>query len=262
MKLKHILLSLVYLISVVLMVSPRFIGIFARGGAAAILGTAALAALTGVYGTYIYQAAKPRLTVTTDPGLPDKETPYEKYRKLTTWFAAYHTYGRNVIYDSRETAALVNAEMAELRRQGSRENDPFHSGRLGTRINDSVVNISVKYEQTVKVLSESFNPADITYQNYISVLDNVLDLAGAHAKSIKKRLCVFDYRTWTSDPLDTMCQQYVDEVEQSVVQLEEIGGKFDHLLHELVNLDEISETPLQDMQTLIETTSDYRSIEE
>ena len=64
------------------------------------------------------------------------------------------------------------------------------------------------------------------------------------------------------DTNDEMCRKYINEVETSVVRLEEIGDKFDNLLHELICLNEISEDPLHEMQNLIESTSDYKSIED
>ncbi len=257
MDLKKIIVSLVYLMSVVLLAVPKFIGVFARGGAAAVLGTVLILALTGLYGGYIYTSA----VRTYEPApLPlPKATAPESYAQLAEWFRCYQDLGG---CDNSPAAQQVSSDLASAYRDGVINDNPFRNTPLGSRMQETVLDISVKYDQTVKILSESFDPNDITYQNYLSVLDNVLKLSTAHLKSIKKRVCVFDYREWASGHADAMCQQYISEVGEIVGRLEEIGDKFDHLIHELVCLDEISEAPLLELQTLIETTSDYKSIDE
>lgn len=257
MKFKHILVSIVYLLSIFLLVSPGLVGIFARGRAVFILGILLLAALTLFYGMYIYMvtaktADNKALTATI-------ETPYTKYRDMLEWFGMFKVYG---LADRSKATITLNADFANSYKEGVIRNNPFRDTKLGDRIQEVAVDISNKYDQTVSILKESFNPYDLTYQNYISVLDDVLKISSAHLKSIKKRVCVFDYRTWSVDRKDSICVKYLEEVETNVVRLEEIENKFDHLIHELVCLSEISEAPLIEMQSLIETTSDYKSLEE
>lgn len=237
-----------------LLASPKFIGIFTHGTPLVLLGIVLMLALTAFYGMFIYSATlKPPVTTAT---LPAKETEREKYQKLLNWFMLYRDLDRNYSMD-RLLPDLAAAHRDEILR-----NNPFRNTDLGKRMQDTASDIGTKYEQTINILSEAFNQGDITYQNYLSVLDNVLKVSNAHLRSIKKRLSVFDYNTWGENQNDSMCMKYIEEVNSSVVQLEGIERKFDTLIHELVCLDEISEAPLVEMQTLIETTSDYKTLEE
>ena len=254
MKLKLIAISLAYLISVYLLASPSFIGIFTHGLPLAVLGVIGMLGTTGAYGAYMYTTA---ISSRSLPELPmNEETEYTKFMKLTDWFAAFRDL------DMNNNLYKLSSDLPMDYKDGLMRNNPFRNTSLGERIQNSVSGVAVKYDQTLKILSESFDSSDITYRNYLSVLDNVLKLSSAHLRSIKKRICVFDYRTWSEDRGDEMCRRYIGEVETSVLRLEEIGDKFDNLLHELICLDEISEAPLHDMQNLIETTSDYKSIED
>lgn len=251
---KHIIISLIYLASMFLLASPKYIGIFTHGTLLVLLGIVLMLALTAFYGMFIYSATlKPPVTTAT---LPAKETEREKYQKLLNWFMLYRDLDRNYSMD-RLLPDLAAAHRDEILR-----NNPFRNTDLGKRMQDTASDIGTKYEQTINILSEAFNQGDITYQNYLSVLDNVLKVSNAHLRSIKKRLSVFDYNTWGENQNDSMCMKYIEEVNSSVVQLEGIERKFDTLIHELVCLDEISEAPLVEMQTLIETTSDYKTLEE
>lgn len=233
-----------------LLASPKFIGIFTHGTFLVLLGIVLMLALTACYGMFIYSAAlKP---APTGIGLPPKESEIEKYKKLALWFAYYRSLNMDRLLP----------DMSGLYRDDLATNNPFRNTDLGKRIHDVSSDIATKYDQTLNILSEAFNKGDITYQNYLSVLDNVIKVSNAHLRSIKKRLCVFDYRTYAENSNDNMCMKYIEEVNANVVQLEGIETKFDTLIHELVCLDEISEAPLIEMQTLIETTSDYKTLEE
>ena len=254
MKLKLILISLAYLISIYLLASPSFIGVFTHGLLLSVLGVAGMLATTGVYGAYMYTTAISQRTL---PELPmNEETEYSKFKNLTDWFMAFRDLDKN------NNFYKLSNDLSVDYKDGLFRNNPFRNTALGERIQNTASGVSVKYDQTLKILSESFESKDITYQNYLSVLDNVLKLSSAHLRSIKKRICVFDYRSWAEDNNDEMCRKYINEVEKSVASLEEIGDKFDRLIHELICLNEISEAPLQEMQNLIETTSDYKSIED
>ena len=255
MRPKNIIVSLIYLLSMFLLASPRFIGIFARGLPLALLGAVIMLVLTGCYGMFMFSSAfrKPAITMTT---MPAKESEADKYRKLAEWFAIFARM------DDPMNLRRLSGDISSSYHNELLRNNPFRNTELGARLQESASDIAIKYDQTVKILSEAFNSGDITYQNYLSVLDDVMKLSAAYLRSIKKRLCVFDYRTWAADSNDEMCVKYIEEVNRSVIQLEGIEGRFDKLIHELVCLDEISEAPLTEMQTLIETTSDYRSLDE
>lgn len=254
MKFKHIAVSIIYLLSMFFMASPKFLGLFGRGALVFVLGVVLMLAVTAFYGMYIYTSfmGGTQVTQLAQP----KETEYMKYRRLADWFAMFRDLERN--YRSE----ALRSDFGGMDMDAVMRYNPFRNTELGKRLQDSAANISVKYEQTMKILSESFNQGDITYQNYLSVMDNVMKLSSAHLKSVKKRICVFDYRTYSENVNDSMCVQYLDEVDRSVTRLEEIDDKFDHLIHELVCLNEISEAPLLEMQSLIESTSDYKSLEE
>lgn len=254
MKLKLLIISIAYLLSIYLLASPSFIGIFSRGLPLAIAGVIGMLATTGVYGAYMYTSA---IGTNTVPELPmNKETEYSKFKQLESWFTTFRDL------DINNNLYRLNGDLSMAYKEGLLRDNPFRNSSLGERLQNSVSGVSVKYDQTLKILSEAFDRNDITYQNYLSVLDDVLKLSSAHLKSVKKRVCVFDYRTWSENRGDEMCRKYIGEVETSVVRLEEICDKFDTLIHELICLNEISEAPLQDMQNLIETTSDYKSIED
>ena len=247
-------MSLVYLVSVYMLASPSFIGIFSHGLPLAIAGALGMLAATGAYGGYMYTTA---ISTSSVPEIPMKsETEYTKFKQLESWFVTFRDLEKN------NNLYRLNGDISMAYKEGLLHHNPFRNSQLGERLQNTVSGVSVKYDQTLKILSEAFDPNDITYQNYITVLDNVLSLSSAHLKSVKKRLCVFDYRIWSEDHNDEMCRKYIGEVESSVVRLEDICDKFDNLLHELICLNEISEAPLHDMQNLIETTSDYRSIED
>lgn len=259
MRPRHIIVSIAYLLSLILLAAPQAIGIFERGGSMKILGIIIMLVMTGAYGMYIYS-----LTQTSQPagpGLPAQQTPYDKYRDLTEWFMLYYdtNYNRPVL---SSVADAYTSDMKNVDKNAFMNHNPFRQSELGTRIQESIQGITTKYDQTLRMLSDSFNPEDITYQNYVSVLDDVLKVSASNARAIKKRVCVFDYRQWSQDENDSMCRQYIDEVSDRAARLEEINDKFDCLIHELVCLDEISEAPLADMQKLIDTTSDYRSLED
>ena len=260
LKPKHIIVSIVYLLSLILLAAPGAIGIFERGGAMKVLGIVLMLALTGAYGMYIYsltQSSQPA-----GPSLPAQQTPYEKYRDLAEWFRLFEFFGLRNLGGDAKIAMLINSDLGSVDKSAFSYHNPFRQTELGTRIQESIQGITTKYDQTLRMLSDAFNPADITYQNYVSVLDDVLKVSASNARAIKKRVCVFDYRQWSQDENDNMCRQYIDEVSTRAERLEEINTKFDCLIHELVCLDEISEAPLADMQKLIDTTSDYRSLEE
>ena len=241
MKPKHIIVSIVYLASIVLLSFPSLIGIFTKGALLSIIGGIGLLGMTGAYGAYMYLSLAnrqlPELTM-------NNETEYSKYVSLSKWITDF-TNNKHVSYSSE------------------RYENPFNiSTHYGRLLKEAVENIQIKYDKTIQVLSESFNQSDITYQNYVSVLDDVLKLSSSYVKSIKKRLDVFDYREYFYHPNSEQCKEYLKEITDKCKQLDEIGDKFDTLLHELVRLDEISETPLLDLQKLIETTSDYKTIDE
>lgn len=253
-KFKMLLVSLAYLIAVYLLASPSCIGIFTHGMLTTVIGVITMLAATGTYGMYMYSAAIGGKTL---PEIPmNKESEYTKYRQLADWFRIFRDLDRN------NNFAVLSNDLASAYREGLVRDNPFRYTELGDRLQVTASDISIKYDQTLKILSESFEKNDITYQNYLSVLDNVLKLSSSHLKAIKKRVCVFDYRTWSENKNDEMCRKYIEEVRSSVSRLEEIGDKFDKLLHELICLSEISEDPLNEMQDLIETTSDYKSIED
>lgn len=237
-----------------MLASPSLIGVFAHGVPLAILGMVGMLGTTGVYGAYMYSSIKGERAL---PELPmNTETEYSRFKKLAAWFDAFHDLDKNNNFYN------LSNDLSIAYKDGLMRKNPFRNTALGERIQNTVSDVAVKYDQTLKILSEAFDPNDITYQNYLSVLDNVLKLSSAHMRSVKKRLCVFDYRTWSEDNNDEMCRKYINEVENSVLRLEEIGDKFDRLLHELICLNEISEEPLLEMQDLIESTSDYKSIED
>ena len=237
-----------------LLASPSFIGVFSHGLPLAVAGVLGMLTTTGAYGMYMYTSALGDKSL---PELPMKtETEADKFRDLASWFATFRDL------DVNNNLYRLNGDLSMDYKDGLLRNNPFRHTHLAERMQNTISGISVKYDQTLKILSEAFNHGDITYQNYLSVLDNVMKLSSAHLRSIKKRICVFDYRTWSEDTNDEMCRKYINEVETSVVRLEEIGDKFDNLLHELICLNEISEDPLHEMQNLIESTSDYKSIED
>lgn len=241
MKPKHIIVSIMYLASIVLLSFPSLIGIFTKGALLSIIGGIGLLGMTGAYGAYMYLSLAnrqlPELTM-------NNETEYSKYVSLSKWITDF-TGNKYVSYSSE------------------RYENPFNiSTHYGRLLKEAVENIQIKYDKTIQVLSESFNQSDITYQNYVSVLDDVLKLSSSYVKSIKKRIDVFDYREYFYHQNSEQCKEYLKEITDKCGQLDVIGDKFDTLLHELVRLDEISETPLLDLQKLIETTSDYKTIDE
>ncbi len=253
-KIKLLLISLAYLISIYLLCSPGCIGIFTHGMLTTVIGVVTMLAATGTYGMYLYSSTIGERSL---PEIPmNKETEYSRYKELENWFRAFRYLDRN------NNFAMLSSDLATSYHDGLIRDNPFRNTELGDRLQTTSSDISIKYDQTLKILSESFEKNDITYQNYLSVLDNVLKLSSSHLKAIKKRVCVFDYRTWADNKNDEMCRKYIEEVKSSVIRLEEIESKFDNLLHELICLSEISEDPLLEMQDLIETTSDYKSIED
>lgn len=257
MKFKHIIVSLIYLLSIFLLASPKFVGVFSHGAAVSVLGVLLLIAITIFYIMSLFSSSSK--TPDSTAVMLKKETPYMKYRNMLEWFGMFKIYG---LSQNSQATVMLDPDFASSYKEGVLKSNPFRNTELGSRIQEVAVDISNKYDQTVGILKESFNPDDLTYLNYLSVLDNVLKISTAHLKSIKKRVCVFDYRTWSTDKNDSMCKRYIDEVSANVLSLESIESKFDHLIHELVCLNEISEEPLLELQTLIETTSDYKSLEE
>ena len=78
MKIKLLIMSLVYLVSVYMLASPSFIGIFSHGLPLAIAGALGMLAATGAYGGYMYTTA---ISTSSVPELPMKsETEYRQYR--------------------------------------------------------------------------------------------------------------------------------------------------------------------------------------
>lgn len=240
MKPKHIIISIVYLASIVLLTFPSLIGIFTRGVLLSVIGGIGLLGMSGAYGAYMYSSLSnnklPELTM-------DNETEYSKYVSMQKWITNF-TDSESISYSNTQY------------------NNPFYKNtQYGKSLREVVENIQIKYDKTIQILSDSFNPSDITYQNYISVLDDVLKLSTKYVKSIKKRLDVFDYREYDSYPNSAQCREYLKEIMDKCEQLDDIGNKFDTLLHELIHLDEISEAPLVDLQKLIEITSEYKTID-
>lgn len=242
---KHIVISAVYLASIAALAFPSLIGIFTKGILLSVLGGIGMLGMSGAYGAYIYlslngQNELPKLMM-------NDESDYDKYKSIANWVTSF-VYLEKVSYAN------------------SSYRNPFkyfnNANSIGKRLKESVDNIIVKYDQTIHILQESFNPSDLTYQNYTSVLDNVLRVSTSYVKSIKKRLDVFDYRAYSNNSEDNQCLEYVREIDDKIKQLTDIGDKFDNLLHELVCLDEISTTPLVELQKLIETTSDYKPIDD
>ena len=241
---KHIIISVVYLASIAALAFPSLIGIFTKGILLSVLGGIGMLGMSGAYGTYIYlslnQNELPKLMM-------DNESEYDKYKSIATWVTSF-VYLEKVSYAN------------------SSYRNPFkyfnNANSRGKQLKESTDNILVKYDQTIHILQESFNPTDLTYQNYISVLDSVLSVSASYVKSIKKRLDVFDYRAYSNNSEDNQCLEYIREIDDKIKQLTDIGDKFDNLLHELVCLDEISTTPLTELQKLIETTSDYKPIDD
>ena len=242
---KHIIISVVYLASIAALAFPSLIGIFTKGVLLSVLGGIGMLGMSGAYGAYIY------LSLNSQNELPElmmnNESEYDKYKSIANWVTSF-VYLDKVSYAN------------------SSYRNPFKysnsANSIGKRLKESIDNILIKYDQTIHILQESFNPSDLTYQNYISVLDNVLSVSTSYAKSIKKRLDVFDYRAYSNDSEDSQCIKYMGEIDDKIKQLDDIGDKFDNLLHELVCLDEISTTPLTELQKLIETTSDYKPIDD
>lgn len=255
MKLKHIVVSIGYLILIGILTSPILVGIFNRGWVAAIAGVIVLILITVMYVLWLSMSLKgTSAVIDVKPA-----TAIDKYQDMVRWFQYFKSFGYS---GGSVSTQELEKDFANVYWQGMMNHNPFRGTQLGDRIQEVASDIASKYNQTVSILKDSFNSTDITFVNYTSVLDNVLKISSAHLKSIKKRIIIFDYREYSVNAHNDMCMQYIDEVEDNVIKLEGIEDKFDHLIHELVCLSEISEAPLGELQALIDSTSDYKTLEE
>lgn len=124
---------------------------------------------------------------------------------------------------------------------------------LGQRLAEKLDNIDY-------CLRESFSEYDLTYVTYSESLNNVLELFNQNLAAIEKRERVFDYREWqrgegTNSSLSKVC---IDEVNQLYEANDDIVDKMDSLLIELVQLDTITDAPLNEINKLIEQTQIYK----
>ena len=96
----------------------------------------------------------------------------------------------------------------------------------------------------------------------MSTLDEVMRIFNNNLGGIKKRIEVFDYNEWSSNKSDEHAAAYISEVEDLYKKNYVVIDNIDDLMHELVNLDDISDVPLEKVNRLIEQTQDYKKIKE
>lgn len=119
-----------------------------------------------------------------------------------------------------------------------------------------------KNENLRKLLDDSFSPDDLTYKTYISTMDEVMKIFNSNLNGIRKRLEVFDYAEWNRDNNDEHAVAYISEIEDLYKKNYVVINHIDDLMHELVQLDDISDVPLEKVNRLIEQTQNYKKIKE
>ncbi|MCQ2465754.1 MAG: hypothetical protein MJ095_09240 [Oscillospiraceae bacterium] len=122
--------------------------------------------------------------------------------------------------------------------------------------------MKTKNDNLQKLLRESFSPEDLTFNTYVSTLNEVMKIFNNNLNGIKKRLEVFDYVEWSSNREDEHAVAYISEVESLYEKNHVVIDHIDDLLHELVLLDDISDVPLEKINLLIEQTQNYKKITE
>ncbi|MDD6827875.1 MAG: hypothetical protein PUE12_17525 [Oscillospiraceae bacterium] len=119
-----------------------------------------------------------------------------------------------------------------------------------------------KNENIRRLLAESFSPDDLTYRTYINTLDEVMRIFNSNLNGIKKRLEVFDYAEWNRDNNDEHATAYISEINNLYEKNYVVIDNMDDLMHELVQLDDISDVPLDKINRLVEQTQNYKKIKE
>lgn len=132
-------------------------------------------------------------------------------------------------------------------------------------VNHQILELSLRLTEKLNnidyCLKESFSEYDLTYVTYSESLDNVLNLFNRNLSAIEKREKIFDYREWqrgegTDSSLSKVC---IEEVNRFHDTNNDIVDKLDALLIELVQLDTITDAPLEEINKLIEQTQIYKS---
>ena len=146
------------------------------------------------------------------------------------------------------------------RRMNNANLGPFEQRKK--EIYDLCVSMKQKNDNLHKLLRESFSTEDLTYNTYMSTLNEVMRIFNNNLGGIKKRIEVFDYNDWKNDRSDEHATAYISEVEDLYKKNYVVIDHIDDLMHELVNLDDISDVPLEKVNRLIEQTQDYKKIKE
>lgn len=146
------------------------------------------------------------------------------------------------------------------RRMNNANLGPFEQKKK--EIYDLCVSMKQKNDNLHKLLRESFSTEDLTYNTYMSTLNEVMRIFNNNLGGIKKRIEVFDYNDWKNDRSDEHATAYISEVEDLYKKNYVVIDHIDDLMHELVNLDDISDVPLEKVNRLIEQTQDYKKIKE
>ncbi|WP_044974477.1 hypothetical protein [Ruminococcus sp. HUN007] len=146
------------------------------------------------------------------------------------------------------------------RRMAGANLGPFESRKRD--IYDLCVSMKQKNDNIRKLLRDSFSTEDLTYNTYMSTLDEVMKIFNNNLGGIKKRIEVFDYKNWSDNRNDEHADEYISEVDDLYQKNYVVIDHIDDLMHELVNLDDISDVPLEKVTRLVEQTQNYKKIKE
>lgn len=127
---------------------------------------------------------------------------------------------------------------------------------------DMCLRMQQKDRNLRKLLSESFSPDDLTYKTYINTMDEVMKIFNNNLRAAQKRIEVFDYKEYKLDNNNPDSVDYITEVSELYSKNDEVISNVNTLLHELVDLDQISEVPLEKINRLIEQTQNYKKYKE
>lgn len=122
--------------------------------------------------------------------------------------------------------------------------------------------MKTKNDNLQKLLRDSFSTEDLTYNTYVSTLNEVMKIFNNNLNGIKKRLEVFDYNEWNNNREDEHAVAYISEIDSLYEKNYVVIDHIDDLLHELVLLEDISDVPLEKVNRLIEQTQNYKKIKE
>ena len=155
------------------------------------------------------------------------------------------------IIDKTQPIATSKREVKVEPKRNIHEFDKYR-----TRLNEMKIMYEIKEKNARKLIEERFEPPQLTYDRFISIVDNSTEMFNEHADAVSN---IIDLASKDNEKID-------DEISSRLDILQSLIDKMDELIDELVlsmsesgsNDDDVTGF-MHDMEHLINSVKDYQS---